>query len=130
MEEDILKVEINISDEGVVYIDSITADMAALDETIENNSVLMYCSSKNGYDIMYENFKAYLIDSGATVAEIHKKLDFVNFLYQNQCNLAKEALGSILKVIESASKILGISMNETYKTIVERLNYLEQNKQE
>lgn len=130
MEEDILKVEINISDEGVVYIDSITADMAALDETIENNSVLMYCSSKNGYDIMYENFKAYLINSGATVAEIHKKLDFVNFLYQNQCNLAKEALGSVLKVIESASKILGISMNETYKTIVERLNYLEQNKQE
>lgn len=130
MEEDILKVKINISDEGVVYIDSITADMAALDETIENNSVQMYCSSKNGYDIMYENFKAYLIDSGATVAEIHKKLDFVNFLYQNQCNLAKEALGSVLKVIESASKILGISMNETYKTIVERLNYLEQNKQE
>lgn len=130
MEEDILKVEINISDEGVVYIDSITADMAALDETIENNSVLMYCSSKNGYDIMYENYKAYLIDSGATVAEIHKKLDFINFLYQNQCNLAKEALGSVLKVIESASKILGISMQETYKTIVERLNYLEQNKQE
>lgn len=130
MEEDILKVEINISDEGVVYIDSITADMAALDETIENNSVLMYCSSKNGYDIMYENYKAYLIDSGATVAEIHKKLDFMNFLYQNQCNLAKEALGSVLKVIESASKILGISMQETYKTIVERLNYLEQNKQE
>lgn len=130
MEEDILKVEINISDEGVVYIDSITADMAALDETIENNSVLMYCSSKNGYDIMYENYKAYLIDSGATVAEIHKKLDFINFLYQNQCNLAKEALGSVLKVIESASKILGISMQETYKTIVEHLNYLEQNKQE
>lgn len=130
MEEDILKIEINISDEGVVYIDSLTADMAALDETIENNSVLMYCSSKNGYDIMYENYKAYLIDSGATVAEIHKKLDFMNFLYQNQCNLAKEALGSVLKVIESASKILGISMQETYKTIVERLNYLEQNKQE
>lgn len=130
MEEDILKVEINISDEGVVYIDSITADMAALDETIENNSVLMYCSSKNGYDIMYENYKAYLIDSGATVAKIHKKLDFINFLYQNQCNLAKEALGSVLKVIESASKILGISMQETYETIVERLNYLEQNKQE
>lgn len=130
MEEDILKVEINISDEGVIYIDSITADMAALDETIENNSVLMYCSSKNGYDIMYENYKAYLIDSGATVAEIHKKLDFMNFLYQNQCNLVKEALGSVLKVIESASKILGISMQETYKTIVERLNYLEQNKQE
>lgn len=128
MEEDILKVEINISDEGVVYIDSITADMAALDETIENNSVLMYCCSKNGYDIMYENYKTYLIESGATVAEIHKKLDFVNYLYQNQCNLAKEALGSVLKVIESASKILGISMQETYKTIVERLNYLEQNK--
>ena len=43
MEEEVLKVNINISDEGVVYIDGLTADMAALDETIENNSVLMNC---------------------------------------------------------------------------------------
>lgn len=125
MEEEVLKVEIKISDEGVIFIDDITADMAALDETIENNSVLMYCCSKNGYDIMYENYKAYLIDSGATVAEIHKKLDFVNFLYQNQQNLAKEAVGSVLKIIESASKILGFSMAKTYHNIVERLKYLE-----
>lgn len=125
MVEKVLKVNITISDEGVVFLDSITADMAALDESIENNSVLMNCCSKNGFDIMYENYKAYLNDSGATVAEIHKKLDFVNYLYQNQCNLAKEALGSVLKVIEASSKILGISMAETYHKIVERLNYLE-----
>ena len=125
MVEKVLKVNITISDEGVVFLDSITADMAALDETIENNSVLMNCCSKNGFDIMYEDYKAYLNDSGATVAEIHKKLDFVNYLYQNQCNLAKEALGSVLKVIEASSKILGISMAETYHKIVERLNYLE-----
>ena len=128
MEEEVLKVNINISDEGVVYIDGLTADMAALDETIENNSVLMNCCSKNGYDIMYENYKAYLNESRATVGEIHKKLDFVNYLYQNQCNLAKEALGSVLKVIEASSKILGISMTEAYHKIVERLNYLEQDK--
>ena len=128
MEEEVLKVNINISDEGVVYIDGLTADMAALDETIENNSVLMNCCSKNGYDIMYENYKTYLNESRTTVAEIHKKLDFVNYLYQNQCNLAKEALGSVLKVIETSSKILGISMAEAYHKIVERLNYLEQDK--
>lgn len=128
MEEKVLKVSITISDEGVVYVDGITADMAALDETIENNSVLMNCCSKNGYDIMYENYKAYLNNSKATVAEIHKKLDFVSYLYQNQCNLAKEAMGSVLKVIEASSKILGISMAETYHKIVERLNYLEQDK--
>lgn len=130
MEEEVLRVNINISDEGVVYIDGLTADMAALDETIENNSVLINCCSKNGYDVMFENYKAYLNDSGATVAEIHKKLDFVNYLYQNQCNLAKEALGSVLKVIEASSKILGISMAEIYHKIVERLNYLEQDKGE
>lgn len=128
MEEEVLKVNIHISDEGVVYIDSLTADMEALDETIENNSVLMSCYSKNGYDIMYQNYKEYLYRSGATVAEIHKKLDFVNFLFLNQQNLAKEALGSVLRVIESASRILGISMKETYHNIVERLNYLEQDK--
>ena len=128
MEEKVLKVNINISDEGVVYIDSLAADMEALDETIENNSVLMNCYSKNGYDIMYQNYKEYLCKSRATVAEIHKKLDFVNFLFLNQQNLAKEALGSVLRVIESASRILGVSMKETYQKIVERLNYLEQDK--
>lgn len=125
MVEKVIKVNISISDEGVVFIDNITADMAALDETIENNSILMNCQSENGFNIMYENYKAYLIDSGATFSVIHKKLDFVKFLYQNQQNLAKEAVGSVLKVIESASRILGISMAETYKNIVERLNYLE-----
>ena len=125
MEEKVLKVNITISDEGVVFLDSITADMEALDETIENNSVLMYCCSKSGYEVMYENYKAYLNDSGATVAEIHKKLDFVTFLFQNQQYLTKEAVGTVLKIIESASRILGTSMAETYHKIVERLNYLE-----
>lgn len=125
MEEKVLEVKISVSDEGVVYIDNITADMQALDESIENNSILMHYDTKNGYDIMYENYKAYLIDSGATVAEIHKKLDYVTFLFQNQQNLAKEAVGSVLRVIESASRILGKSMAETYHKIVERLNYLE-----
>lgn len=125
MEEKVLEVKISVSDEGIVFIDNITADMQALDESIENNSILMHYASKNGYEIMFENYKAYLIDSSATVAEIHKKLDFVTFLFQNQQNLAKEAVGTVLNVIESASRILGISMAETYHKIVERLNYLE-----
>lgn len=125
MEEEVIKVNISISDEGVVFVDNITADMEALNESIENNSVLMNCQSENGFNIMYENYKTYLIDSGATIAEIHKKLDFVTFLYQNQQNLAKEAVGTVLKVIESASRILGKSMAETYHIIVERLNFLE-----
>ena len=128
MEEEVIKVNISISDHGVVFIDNITADMEALNESIENNSILMNCQSDNGFNIMFENLKAYLIDCGATVAEIHKKLDYVTFLYQNQQNLAKEAVGSVLRIIESASRILGISMAETYHNIVERLNYLEQNK--
>lgn len=128
MEEEVLKVKINISDEGVVYIDGLTADMAALDETIENNSVLMYCCSENGYSIMFENYRAFLCKSGATVAEIHKKLDFVKFLFENQQNLLKEAVGSALRIIESVPRILGISRTEAYHRIIERLNYLEQNK--
>lgn len=128
MEEEVIKVNISISDEGIVFIDNITADMAALDETIENNSILMNCQSENGFNIMYENYKAYLIDSGASVKEIHLKLDFIKFLYQNQQNLAKEAVGSVLRIIKSASKLIGLSMVETYKLIADRLNYLEQNK--
>lgn len=125
MEEEVIKVNISISDEGVVFIDNITADMEALNESIENNSVLMNCQSENGFNIVIKNYAAYLIDCGTTIANIHKKLDFLDFLYENQQNLAKEAVGSVLKVIESASRILGTSMAETYHKIVERLNYLE-----
>lgn len=125
MEEEVLKVNITISDEGVVFIDDITADMEALNESINNNSVLMYCESENGFKSMYENYKAYLIDSGASVKEIHLKLDFIKFLYQNQQNLAKEAVESVLRIIKSASRLIGLAMAETYKLIVERLNYLE-----
>lgn len=125
MEEKVLEVKISVSDEGIVFIDNITAEMPALDESIENNSILMHYDSESGYNIMLENYKAYLIDNGATVAEIHKKLDFVRFLYQNQQNLTKEAIGTVLRLIESASRIQGTSMAETYHKIVERLNYLE-----
>ena len=128
MEEKVLKVEIKISDEGVIFIDDITADMGALDETIEKNSILMYCYSEDGYNNMFENYRAYLCKSGATVAEIHKKLDFVKFLYENQQNLQKGAVGSVFGIIESVPRILGISRAETYHRIVERLNLLEQNK--
>lgn len=125
MEEEVLKVNIKISDEGIVFIDDITADMEALDESINNNSVMMCCHSEEGFRNMYDTYKAYLINSGANDKMIHKKLDFINFLYQNQENLSKEAVGSVLKIIESASRLIGLSMADTYKLIVERLNYLE-----
>lgn len=124
MEEEVIKVDILISEEGIIFIDNITSDIEALDECINNNSVLMYCESKEGFDNMYNRYKAYLNNS-ANVKVIHKKLDFINFLYQNQKNLTKEAIGSVLKVIESASRLIGLSMSETYKLIVKRLNYLE-----
>lgn len=125
MEEEVIKVDILISEEGIIFIDNITSDIEALDECINNNSVLMYCESKEGFNNMYIRYKAYLIKSGANEKVIHKKLDFINFLYQNQKNLTKEAVDSVLKVIESASRLIGLSMSETYKLIVERLNYLE-----
>ena len=77
---------------------------------------------------MFENYRAFLCKSGATVAEIHKKLDFVKFLFENQQNLLKEAVGNSLRIIESVPRILGISRTEAYHRIVERLNYLEQDK--
>lgn len=125
MEEEVLKVNIKISDEGIVFIDDITADMEALDESINNNSILMYCQTEAGFRNMYDTYKAYLINGGVNVKMINKKLDFINFLYQNQQSLAREAIGSVLKIIESASRLIGLSMSDTYKLIVDRLNYLE-----
>lgn len=121
--EEILKVKINISDEGIVFIDGLLADYAAMDDAIDNNSIEMSFASKNAYDSLYEGYKEYLIDN-ATEAEMNKKLDFIKFIYEFQRQLAKLAIGSTLKIIESASKILGISMADTYNDIKERLNLL------
>ena len=121
--EEILKVKINVSDEGIVFIDGLLADYAALDDAIDNNSIEMSYASKNAYDSLYEGYKEYLIDN-ATEAEMNKKLDFIKFIYEYQRQLAKLAIGSTLKIIDSASKILGISMTDTYNDIKERLKYL------
>lgn len=122
--EEILKIKINVSDEGIVFIDGLVADYAALDDAIDNNSIEMSFASKNAYDSLSEGYKEYLIEN-ATVAEMNKKLDFIKFIYEFQRQLAKLAIGSTLKIIDSASKILGISMTDTYNDIKERLKYLE-----
>lgn len=122
--EEIIKVKIYVTDDGLVYIDGLLADYEALDDAIEEDSIEMFFASKNAYDSLYLGYQGYLNDN-ATVAEIHKKLDFIKFIYENQRQLAKQAIGSTLKILESASKILGISMADTYKEIVERLNYLK-----
>ena len=127
--EEILKVKITVTDEGIIFIDDLTADYEALDKAIDYYSVEMSFASKNAYDSLYEGYKEYLNDN-ATVSEIHRKLDYIKFIYEYQRQLAKLAIGSTLKVIESASKILGISMSDTYNEIKERLNYLEQDKKE
>lgn len=121
--EEILRIKINVSDEGIVFIDGLLADYAALDDAIDNNSIEMSYASKNAYDSLYEGYKEYLIDN-ATEAEMNKKLDFIKFIYEYQRQLAKLAIGSTLKIIVSASKILGISMADTYNDIKERLNLL------
>lgn len=121
--EEIIKVKIYVTDEGLVYIDGLLAEYEALDDSIEKDSIEMFFASKNAYDSLYEGYKEYLNDN-ATVAEIHKKLDFIKFIYENQRQLAKQAIGSTLKILESASKILGISMTDTYKEIEERLKLL------
>lgn len=121
--EEMLKVKINVSDEGIVFIDGLLADYAALDDAIDNNSIEMTFASKNAYDSLSEGYKEYLIEN-ATVEEVNKKLDFIKYIYEYQRQLAKLAIGSTLKIIESSSKILGISMTDTYNDIKERLKYL------
>lgn len=121
--EEIIKVSIFITDEGIICINGITADYEAVDDMIENYSIEMYFASKNAYDSFYEGYKEYL-QTKSTVADIHKKLDFVKFIYDYQQDLAKQTINSCLKAIEAASEILNITIEDTYNRIVERLKLL------
>ena len=121
--EEIIKVSIFITDEGIICVNGISADYEAVDDMIENYSIEMSFASKNAYDSFYEGYKEYL-QKNTTVADIHKKLDFVKFIYDYQQELAKQAINSCLKAIEAASEILNITMEDTYNRIVERLKLL------
>lgn len=121
--EEIIKVSIFITDEGIICINGITADYEAVDDMIENYSIEMSFTSKNAYDSFYKGYKEYL-QKNTTVADIHKKLDFVKFIYDYQQDLAKQAINSCMKAIEAASEILNITMEDTYNRIVERLKLL------
>ena len=121
--EVIIKVSIFITDEGIICVNGISADYEAVDDMIENYSIEMSFASKNAYDSFYEGYKEYL-QKNTTVADIHKKLDFVKFIYDYQQDLAKQAINSCLKAIEAASEILNITMEDTYNRIVERLKFL------
>lgn len=121
--EEIIKVSIFITDEGIICVNGISADYEAVDDMIENYSIEMSFASKNAYDSFYEGYKEYL-QKNTTVADIHKKLDFVKFIYDYQQDLAKQAINSCLKAIEAASEILNITMEDTYNRIVERLKLL------
>lgn len=121
--EEIIKVSIFITDEGIICINGLTADYEAVDDMIGNYSIEMSFASKNAYDSFYEGYKEYL-QKNTTVADIHKKLDFVKFIYDYQQDLAKQAINSCLKAIEAASEILNITMEDTYNRIVERLKLL------
>ena len=121
--EEIVKVSIFVTDEGIICINGLTADYEAVDDMIKNYSIEMSFASKNAYDSFYEGYKEYL-QKNTTVADIHKKLDFVKFIYDYQQDLAKQAINSCLKAIEAASEILNITMEDTYNRIVERLKLL------
>lgn len=121
--EEMLKVRIEVTDEGIIFIDGLKADYQAFDEAIDKYSVELIFASKNAYDSLHLGYKEYL-NTNASVADIHKKLDFIKFVYEYQRELAKQAIGCSLILIESASKILGISMTDTYNEIKERLNLL------
>lgn len=117
------RTRIEISDEGVIFIDFLTADYAALDEVIMNDSVYVIVSSKEGYDKMLKGYKDYLYHNHS-VKDNHSKIDYINYLYDLQVEQAREAIGSSLKVIRAASRILGISEKELYKQNVEQLKHM------
>lgn len=91
--EEIIKAKIEISDEGVIFIDGLTADYEALDNEISKESVEISFTTKNAYDSLYEGYKEYLQKS-SSVAEIQKKLDIIKFIfdYQRQIESLKSAV--------------------------------------
>lgn len=119
--EEVLKTEIQITDEGVIYIDNLLADYKSFDDSIMQYSVNVIFYSKQGYEHFVAGYKNYLSKINS-VKEIHRKIDFIEYLYKMKAKFAEDAISSSLAVIKYASRVLGISETEIYKHNIEQLN--------
>lgn len=118
--EEILKTRIEITDEGVIYIDNLTADYGSFDETLEKYAVYVVISSKEGYEKMKKGYIDYLTKHKA-VKDIHSKIDYLDYLYKAVQAQAEDIIAYSFKTIKAAARILGMSELEIYKHNVELL---------
>lgn len=118
--EEVIKSRIEITDEGVIYIDWLLADYAAFDEAILKYSVYIVVQSKQGYEKVLARYKDYLYHH-TTIKELHRRIDYLEYLFKVQAELAEKAIASNFRVIKAAARILGKSENELYQNNIERL---------
>lgn len=118
--EEVIKTRIEITNEGVIYIDWLTADYACFDEAILKDSVYMVVQSKRGYEIFLAGYKDYLYHH-TTIKELHRRIDYIQYLFKVQTELAEKTIASSFRVIKAAAKILGKSESELYISNIEQL---------
>lgn len=121
--QELPKTRIEITDEGVIYIDWLTADYASFDEAILKCSVYVVFQSKQGYEKLMAGYKDYLYQH-TTIKELHRRIDYLEYLYKVRKELAEKEIASSFRVIKAAARILGKSESELYQHNIERLNRL------
>ena len=109
--------KIEITDEGVIYIDYLTADYQQFDKLIVEEPICISFYTKEGYDHFIKGYKKYLYNN-TTVEEIHSKINYIEYLFKSQIKLGKEEIEGSFEIIKAASKIIGLSEKEIYKYIL------------
>lgn len=104
---------IEISDEGVIYIDNLLADYSTLYYVLRNKTVCMRCQSKDGYGHVRKGLITYMQDC-ASVAMIHSIISMLDAMYNGIQKQAQDAISYSFQSIRAACRILGISEKEFY----------------
>ncbi|AXH77613.1 MAG: hypothetical protein [Bacteriophage sp.] len=113
------KTKIEITDEAIIFIDNLVADLNMLDHVISQESFYLVAISNEGYTLVKESYKDYLKQKD-TIETIHNKIDTLEYskeLYSLVGN--KDCVDYV--AINAASNILGKSFKEIYKNHINRL---------
>lgn len=84
MEENHKITKINVSDEGVIFIDGLKADIEAFHYSLMEGGKTIEFDSDNGYQTLVDNYREFLIQEKLSMKAIHQLLDLLEFLREWQ----------------------------------------------
>lgn len=109
-----------ITDEGIIFIDALTADLEAFDKVVRFDVIDLQFATRKGYLNLMRRYTQF-ISKRINVAKIHSVLKYLEHIYWAKNKKGVEPLSDSLMAIHLSSRIMGISEDEMYKMYINQI---------